>query len=42
MEDIYKGLVKIVGEQYVSNNPEELLIYSRDMGTMEAKFPLPW
>ncbi len=39
MEEIYQELVKIVGEQFVSNHPEELFIYSRDMGTMEPSYP---
>lgn len=39
MEDIYSELVNIVGKQYVSNHPEELFIYSRDMGTMEPRYP---
>ena len=39
MKDAYNELVKIVGERYVSNDPEERFIYSRDMGTMEPSFP---
>lgn len=39
MDEIYQELVKIVGEQFVSNRPEELFIYSRDMGTMEPSQP---
>ncbi len=30
--EIYRLLVNIVGEQYVSNHPEENFIYSRDSG----------
>jgi len=37
--DIYKKLVEIVGEEYVSVNPEELYIYSSDPGTMEPCKP---
>ncbi|MBI4964885.1 MAG: FAD-binding oxidoreductase [Desulfomonile tiedjei] len=39
MEEIYKELVAIVGERYVSNQPEEKFIYSRDPGTMEPSEP---
>jgi len=39
MEDVYRELVSIVGERYVSNHPEERFIYSRDMGTMEPSYP---
>ncbi|MBW2090698.1 MAG: FAD-binding oxidoreductase [Deltaproteobacteria bacterium] len=39
MEKIYKELEEIVGAQYVSNHPEELFIYSRDMGTMLPSRP---
>jgi len=39
MEDIHDKLTDIVGKQYVSNSPEELFIYSRDMGTMEPRYP---
>jgi glycolate oxidase len=37
--DIYRELVSIVGEEYVSKNPEELYIYSCDPGTMEPHKP---
>lgn len=39
MEKIYNELKEIVGPRFVSNQPEELLIYSRDMGTMRPAFP---
>jgi FAD/FMN-containing dehydrogenase len=39
MNEIYKRLKEIVGEQYVSNRPEELFFYSRDAGTTEPCFP---
>jgi FAD/FMN-containing dehydrogenase len=39
MEEIYEGLTKIVGPEYVSNQPEERFIYSRDPGTMEPYEP---
>ncbi len=39
MERIYKELQAIVGERYVSNEPEEKFIYSRDQGTMEPCDP---
>jgi glycolate oxidase len=39
MEQVYKELVDIVGEKYVSNQPEELFIYSRDPGTMLPAYP---
>ena len=39
MEEIYKELVNIVGQSYVSNHAEERFIYSRDMGTMEPSYP---
>jgi len=39
MEEIYKELVEIVGAGYVSNQPEERFIYSRDPGTMEPHEP---
>ncbi len=32
-DSIYKALVQIVGEDYASNRPEELFIYSVDSGT---------
>ena len=35
--DIYDSLVAIVGEDSVSNNPEELFIYSRDSGAQEPR-----
>jgi glycolate oxidase len=39
MANIYKELEKIVGAEYVSNQPEERFIYSRDQGTMEPHDP---
>lgn len=39
MEDVCDALAKIVGERYVSNQPEEKFIYSRDPGTMEPCDP---
>lgn len=36
---IYISLAEIVGEQYVSNKPEELYIYSRDPGLMPPHEP---
>jgi FAD/FMN-containing dehydrogenase len=39
MDDIAKQLAEIVGEQFVSNHPEERFIYSRDPGTMEPSYP---
>ena len=35
--DIYKLLANIVGKRYVSNNPEELFIYSRDSGAQRPR-----
>jgi len=39
MEEIYRALVKIVGAGYVSRDPEERFIYSRDPGTMDPCEP---
>ncbi|OHD67889.1 MAG: FAD-linked oxidase [Spirochaetes bacterium RBG_16_49_21] len=39
MEKIYNELKDIVGAEFVSNQPEELFIYSRDMGTMLPAAP---
>ncbi len=39
MEEVYKQLADIVGEQYVSNHQEERFIYARDPGTMEPREP---
>jgi FAD/FMN-containing dehydrogenase len=39
MEDVYPELAQIVGPSYVSNQPEERFIYSRDPGTMEPHEP---
>jgi len=34
MEEVYRDLIEIVGADYVSREPEELFMYSRDPGTM--------
>lgn len=39
MDSIYLKLIDIVGEGHVSNRPEELFIYSFDLGTAEPKKP---
>ena len=39
MESIYKSLLEIVGEEHVSTRPEELYIYSHDLGTTEPHRP---
>ncbi len=39
MSDIREALAEIVGKDYVSDNPEELFIYSQDPGTMDPKEP---
>ena len=39
MDSIHKSLAEIVGERYVSNQPEELYIYSYDLGTTEPHRP---
>ena len=39
MESIYKSLLEIVGEEHVSTRPEELYIYSHDLGTTEPQRP---
>ncbi len=39
MEETVNELRRIVGGQYVSDHPEERLIYSRDPGTMEPHDP---
>ena len=39
MEPIYYSLVNIVGEEYVSNQKEELFIYSQDSGMMDPHEP---
>jgi len=39
MDSIYEALVNIVGKEYVSNQPEELYIYSFDLGTAEPCQP---
>jgi FAD/FMN-containing dehydrogenase len=39
MEKIVNELKEIVGTKFVSAEPEELFIYSRDMGTMLPAFP---
>ncbi len=39
MDSIYKSLVEIVGEEHASTHPEELYIYSHDLGTTEPQRP---
>ncbi|HOJ43916.1 MAG TPA: FAD-binding oxidoreductase, partial [Syntrophorhabdaceae bacterium] len=39
MDDIYKTLCSIVGNEHCSNRPEELFIYSFDLGTTEPRRP---
>jgi len=39
MTDIASQLVRIVGERFVSNNPEEAFFYARDPGLMPAHEP---
>jgi len=39
MKDITKELGEIIGSEYVSDQPEERFIYSRDMGTMNPADP---
>lgn len=39
MDTIYKALVDIVGEDYVSRRKEELFTYSKDLGTSEPQWP---
>jgi FAD/FMN-containing dehydrogenase len=39
MEEIVRELREIVGERFVSDQPEERFIYSRDPGTMEPFYP---
>ena len=39
MDAVYEALVKIVGKDHVSNQPEELFIYSWDLGTTEPHRP---
>ena len=39
MSDIYKALTEIVGENYVSYQPEELFFYARDPGLMPTNKP---
>ena len=39
MESIYNALVDIVGEDYVSIQPEDLFTYSKDLGTSEPMRP---
>ncbi len=39
MDSIYKSLSEIVGEGHVSNQPEELYLYSKDKGTGESHRP---
>ncbi|MGB2799539.1 MAG: FAD-binding protein, partial [Dehalococcoidia bacterium] len=39
MDSIHKSLAEIVGEDHVSSQPEELYIYSYDLGTTEPHRP---
>ena len=39
MDSIFKSLAEIVGEDHVSSQPEELYIYSHDLGTTEPHRP---
>ena len=39
MDSIHKSLVEIVGEEHASTHPEELYIYSHDLGTTEPQRP---
>jgi FAD/FMN-containing dehydrogenase len=39
MNSVYESLVKIVGPGHASNQPEELFIYSYDLGTTEPHRP---
>jgi len=39
MKDVARTLADIVGEQYVSNKPEEVYFYARDPGLMPAHKP---
>jgi len=39
MGNVYEALAEIVGKEYVSDQPEELWLYSRDPGTMDPKKP---
>jgi len=39
MDPIYQALVDIVDEEHVSNQPEELYIYSFDLGTADPCRP---
>ncbi|RJP75685.1 MAG: FAD-binding oxidoreductase [Candidatus Abyssobacteria bacterium SURF_17] len=39
MARIYEALAEIVGKEYISDQAEELFIYSRDPGTMDPKKP---
>ena len=39
MDTVYTALVEIVGEDHVSDQPEELFTYSKDLGTSESNWP---
>mgnify|MGYP001035257156 CR=1 FL=1 len=39
MANVYEALAEIVGKEFVSNQPEEMFLYSRDPGTMDPKMP---
>jgi glycolate oxidase len=39
MDRVYAELARIVGEEYVSDRPEELFTYSKDLGTSPPEYP---
>ena len=39
MDDLFRSLAEILGEEYVSNRKEELYIYSQDPGMMDPHEP---
>ncbi|MBA2880534.1 glycolate oxidase [Desulfosalsimonas propionicica] len=39
MDSVYRALADIVGEDYVSEQTEELFTYSKDLGTSEPRWP---
>ncbi len=39
MDPVYQALANLMGKEYVSNQPEELYIYSFDLGTAEPCRP---
>jgi hypothetical protein len=36
-EDILSRLAEIIGQDYVSNRPEDLYLYSRDQGSQKPR-----